>query len=122
MIDEDDPEYRIAYDADRYKVGCVLIQAVLGGTVPRDLFSRYFDTDTWTLDASACIVYPIRRSRLGALAARTRPGGRDEDSRLKSPQSPQLPTRMSRAHRISARKSKRPARAGEKLPNRRHQP
>ena len=71
MIDEDDPEYRIAYDVDRYKVGCVLIQAVLGGNVPSDLFSRYFDADTWTLDASACVVYPIRRSRLGALAART---------------------------------------------------
>jgi hypothetical protein len=68
---DDDPEYRIAYDVEHKKVGCVLIQAALGCDVPRDLYFNYFDTDTWTLDANACTVYPIRRSQLPLLAART---------------------------------------------------
>lgn len=69
---EDDPEYRIAYDVDRRKVGCVLIQAVLGGDVPRDLFFDYFGTgEAWTVNANGCQVYPIRKSQLPLLAART---------------------------------------------------
>lgn len=67
-----DPEYRIAYDVDHRKVGCILIQAVLGSTIPRDLFFHYFSADTWTVNASTCLVYPIRQSQLGALATRTR--------------------------------------------------
>jgi hypothetical protein len=68
---EDDPEYRIAYDVKHRKVGCVLIQAVLG-TVPSKLFHDYFGTgDAWTVDASGCQVYRIRRSQLPQLAART---------------------------------------------------
>ncbi len=68
---EDDPEYRIAYDVDRCKVGCVLIQAALG-TVPTMLFYDYFGTGAaWTVDASCCKVYPIRKSQLPLLAART---------------------------------------------------
>ena len=67
----DDPEYRIAYDVKRRKVGCVLIQAGLG-TVPSKLFYDYFGTgDAWTVDASGCQVYPIRKSQLPLLAART---------------------------------------------------
>lgn len=70
--DEDDPEYRIAYDVENCKVGCVLIQAALGCDVPRDLYFDYFGTgDAWTVNASACQVYPIRRSQLPVLAART---------------------------------------------------
>jgi hypothetical protein len=70
--DEDDPEYRIAYDVDRCKVGCVLIQAALCCDVPRDLYYDYFGTgDAWTVNASGCQVYPIRRSQLPMLAART---------------------------------------------------
>lgn len=69
---EVDPEYLIAYDIDRCKVGCVLIQAALGGTLPRDLYYAYFGADeSWTIDASACRVYPIRQSQLPRLAART---------------------------------------------------
>lgn len=69
--DEADPEYRIAYDVDRCKVGCVLIQAVLG-TVPSKLFYDYFGTgDAWTVNASACQVYRIRESQLPLLSART---------------------------------------------------
>jgi hypothetical protein len=69
--EDDDPEYRIAYDVDRRKVGCVLIQAVLG-TVPSKLFHDYFGHgDAWTVDASGCQVYRIRRSQLSLLAART---------------------------------------------------
>ena len=69
--DTDDPEYRIAYDVNRCKVGCVLIQAALG-TVPSKPFYDYFGTrDAWTVDAGGCQVYRIRRSQLPALAART---------------------------------------------------
>lgn len=69
---DDDPEYQIAYDVTHCKVGCVLIQAALGGDVPRDLFFDYFGTgDAWTVNASDCQVYPIRKSQLPALAART---------------------------------------------------
>lgn len=70
--DVDDPEYRIAYDVDHCKVGCVLIQAALCGTVPHDLFYDYFGTgEAWTVNASDCKVFPIRRSQLPMLAART---------------------------------------------------
>ena len=69
---DDDPEYRIAYDIDRCKVGCVLIQAALCGTVPSDLFYRHFGTgEAWTVNAGGCQVYPIRRSQLPILVART---------------------------------------------------
>lgn len=69
--EDDDPEYRIAYDVEQCKVGCVLIQAALGGDVPRDLFYDYFGTEAWTVSASGCQIYPIRRSQLPVLAART---------------------------------------------------
>lgn len=69
--DSADPEYRIAYDVDRRKVGCVLIQAVLG-TVPSKLFHDYFGNgEAWIVDASGCQVFRIRRSQLPLLAART---------------------------------------------------
>jgi len=69
---DDDPEYRIAYDVDRCKVGCVLIQAALGGDVPHALFYDYFGTgEAWTVNARDCQIYPIRRSQLSMLAART---------------------------------------------------
>ena len=67
-----DPEYRIAYDVDRCKVGCILIQAALGCTVPNDLFYRHFSAgESWTVNATGCHVYPIRRSQLPLLAKRT---------------------------------------------------
>lgn len=66
-----DPEYRIAYDVDRCKVGCVLIQAALGCDVPHDLYCDYFSVDAWTVNVGDCKVYPIRRSQLPVLAART---------------------------------------------------
>lgn len=70
--DDDDPQYRIAYDVDRCKVGCVLIQAALGCTVPSGLFYKYFGTgEAWTVAATGCQVYPIRESQLPHLAART---------------------------------------------------
>lgn len=72
MTDDDDPEYRIAYDVDRCKVGCVLIQVALGGDVPRDLFFNYFGAESWTVNARDCQVYPIRRSQLPILVAKTR--------------------------------------------------
>jgi hypothetical protein len=70
--DEEDPEYRIAYDVALCKVGCVLVQVALGGDVPRDLFFDHFGTgDAWTVSARGCKIYPIRRSQLPMLAART---------------------------------------------------
>lgn len=74
MIDEstnDDPVYRIAYDVDHCKVGCVLIQVALGGTVPSDVFYRHFPSEAWTVHATGCQVFPIRRSQLPLLAVRT---------------------------------------------------
>lgn len=68
---DDDPEYRIAYDVDRCKVGCVLIQVALGGTVPSDLYHAHFAAEAWTVNARGCQVYPIRKSQLPLLAART---------------------------------------------------
>jgi len=71
-VRDDDPEYRIAYDVERRKVGCVLIQAALACDVPHDLFYDYFGTGgAWTVDARGCQVYPIRRSQLPLLAAKT---------------------------------------------------
>jgi hypothetical protein len=70
--EDDDPEYLIAYDVDHHKVGCVLIQSALGGDVPKDLFFDYFgQSDSWTVVANNCAVYPIRRSQLPMLAERT---------------------------------------------------
>lgn len=70
--DPDDPLYRIAYDVERCKVGCVLIQATLGGTVPSDLYYEHFGTgEAWTVNARGCQIYPIRRSQLPILAAKT---------------------------------------------------
>jgi len=76
-VKDDDPEYRIAYDVDRCKVGCVLIQVALGGDVPHDLFYNHFPAEGWTVAVSGCQVYPIRRSQLPLLAARTSLDERD---------------------------------------------
>lgn len=70
-VDEEDPEYRIAYDVKQCKVGCVLIQVALGGDVPNDLFHTLFPAELWTVAASGCQVYPICRSQLPLLVART---------------------------------------------------
>jgi hypothetical protein len=71
-VSDDDPEYRIAYDVDHCKVGCVLIQAALRCNVPNALFFEYFGTGSaWTVDARGCQVYRIRRSQLSLLAAKT---------------------------------------------------
>ncbi|HSX23062.1 MAG TPA: hypothetical protein VLE97_09835 [Gaiellaceae bacterium] len=71
-VADDDPEYRIAYDVARRKVGCVLIQAALGCTVPSRLFHDFFGMgEAWTVDASGVQVYRIRRSQLPILAAKT---------------------------------------------------
>lgn len=73
MIDDSlDPVYRIAYDVSHCKVGCVLLQATLCGTVPHDLFNDYFgDSAGWTVNTAGCQVYSIRKSQLPSLAART---------------------------------------------------
>lgn len=47
-IEDDDPEYRIAYDVSRRKVGCILIQASLGAGCPATSSSATSATLTWT--------------------------------------------------------------------------
>ena len=64
--DEDDPNIAIAYDVARCKVGCVLIEAALGGTVPSALFFKHFGTgDSWTGSAPA-----VRCTRSGGVSCR----------------------------------------------------
>jgi hypothetical protein len=69
--DPDDPEYQIAYDVNLCKVGCVLIQAALGGTLPSDLYYEHFDVNAWTVNVAGCQVFPIRKSQLPLLVAKT---------------------------------------------------
>jgi hypothetical protein len=64
--------YRIAYDCDLRKVGCVLLQAALGGTVPNDLFHRYFSPESWLLAPTPNLkCYPVTEAQLSILAAKT---------------------------------------------------
>jgi hypothetical protein len=65
--------YRIAYDCTRRKVGCVLLQVGLGGTLPNELFFRYFsDGNSWLVAPTPdLMVYPITEAQLPLLAAQT---------------------------------------------------
>jgi hypothetical protein len=40
-------KYAVAYDCTRKQPGCVLLQAAMGGTVPRSLFHDLFPAETW---------------------------------------------------------------------------
>jgi hypothetical protein len=49
-----------------------LFRNLLLPLAPRGLFFDYFGTgEAWTVDAKGCKVYPIRKSQLPMLAART---------------------------------------------------
>jgi hypothetical protein len=63
--------YVLAYDIEHRKVGCVLIQAVLG-TLPTGLFYKFFsDSNGWTVDASACQRFETTEEDLPKIAAGT---------------------------------------------------
>lgn len=73
-MNNDIPEvYSIAYDCKLHKVGCVLIQAGLGATLPRRLFDRFFaDVDTWLVEVTPDMkLYRITEPQLRQLASRT---------------------------------------------------
>lgn len=65
--------YYIAYDCERRKVGCVLLQVAFGGTVPTALFYDYFsNSDSWLLAPTPDLkCYPITEEQLAILAAKT---------------------------------------------------
>jgi len=65
--------YYIAYDCERRKVGCVLLQVALGGTVPSTLFYDHFgDNNSWLLAPTPDLkLYPITEKQLPMLAAKT---------------------------------------------------
>jgi len=50
----------IAYNMEEKKIGCALIQPMLGATITGGDVSFYFDTDRWELSPSKCKVYTIR--------------------------------------------------------------
>lgn len=65
----------IAYDVKAMKVGCVLIQVGLGGTVPSALFHEHFPSETWTVNATNCRLYPVTEAQLSVLAAKSERAG-----------------------------------------------
>jgi len=69
---EPEGSYRIAYDCERRKVGCVLIQAVLGCTVPNELFYEHFGLNDWLTEMTPGMqVYAVTEAQLPILAAKT---------------------------------------------------
>lgn len=65
---------RIAFDAKEGKVGCVLLQATRGGTVPS--FSAIFDVEDWLIAPTPDLkLYEITEEQVSKLA-RTRVVGR----------------------------------------------
>lgn len=72
MPEAQEEVFRIAYDIENKKVGCVLIQAALSCTVPSELFHAFFgDVNCWTVNASRCLVYPITEAQLPMLVDAT---------------------------------------------------
>ncbi len=65
--------FRIAYDIKRMRPGCVLLQAALGGTVPRDLFNDLFPNEVWETGAGDMHVYTATRDQLEVLARKSKP-------------------------------------------------
>ncbi len=72
-IDPSPETFRIAYDIKRMRPGCVLIQAALDGTVPRDLFNELFPSEVWETGASDMRVYLATREQLEVLARKSKP-------------------------------------------------
>lgn len=49
----------VVYNMKDKKIGCVLLQAAMGSTLPSGQVSRLFDTSLWELDPSKCKLYII---------------------------------------------------------------
>lgn len=65
--------YAIAYDVKLRQPGCVLLQAVLGGTVPSELFHQLFDNSTWLFGPTDDLkLYRATEADLRVIAAKTR--------------------------------------------------
>jgi len=66
--------YALAYDVKLRQPGCVLLQAIMGGTVPSRLFHRYFDNSTWLFGSTDDMkLYRVTDADLKVIAAKTRP-------------------------------------------------
>jgi hypothetical protein len=62
----------IAYNIKKRTVGCVLIQAALGGTVPPDLFNQLFPSERWDTSMEGMQLYPATDEQLEKLASRAK--------------------------------------------------
>ncbi len=63
--------YRIAFSVKLRRPGCVLMQAVHGGTVPSKLFHELFPSETWIVGgegADDVAVYEATRADLEKLS------------------------------------------------------
>lgn len=64
---------KIAYDAALKKPGCVLLQAVMGGTVPPSKFHECFDAADWLLAPTPDLrVYEVTEEQLRKLTEITK--------------------------------------------------
>jgi hypothetical protein len=50
----------LAYNMQDKKIGCVLIQSVMGATIPNSWVSFNFSTEYWELNAGKCQLYTCR--------------------------------------------------------------
>jgi hypothetical protein len=70
-------KYVIAYDVERMQPGCVLLQALMGGTVPS--FSALFDPSTWLLAPTPAMrPYEVDEAQLERLASLSKTRSRCE--------------------------------------------
>ena len=53
----------IAYNMAEKKIGCVLLQTLLGSTFPPGNVSALFDADEWELSPSKCKLYTIKNQQ-----------------------------------------------------------
>lgn len=70
--------YRIAFDVETKRPGCVLIQATLGGTVPGHIFHELFPSETWQIYLGNCQVYNTTEEQLQQLSVMARKVARAE--------------------------------------------
>jgi hypothetical protein len=64
---------KIVYDVTLMQPGCVLLQAALGGTVPRERFAQLFDTSSWLVAPTPDLqLYPVTEEQLEKLSTMTK--------------------------------------------------
>ena len=62
----------IVYDVKLRQPGCVLLQAIMGGTVPPSLFHELFSNETWLLGPTDDMkLYRVDEAQLRIIAAKT---------------------------------------------------